>query len=68
IFSIRTNTPVRTRNKRIAASKSPGKIIPESARFYNKTYVCTHHATPRQSRSGGVRPHQQSRKTGYPAQ
>ncbi|KAG2946070.1 hypothetical protein PC129_g1568 [Phytophthora cactorum] len=63
IFPIRTNTPVRTRNQRIRASKTPGRILPEAVQFYNKTYVCTHYGKPRSTSGQGVRPNQHSRNS-----
>ncbi|KAG3112018.1 hypothetical protein PI125_g8619 [Phytophthora idaei] len=68
IFSIRTNTTVRTRNQRIRVSKTPGTILPEAVQFYNKTYMCTHYGKLRSTSGQGVRPNQHSRKLGCLAQ
>ncbi|ETK75728.1 hypothetical protein L915_17704, partial [Phytophthora nicotianae] len=68
LYSVRTATPVKTRNERIKKSRTPCKTIPEELEFYNKTFVCTHHGSPRRSRSTGKRPKQHSRKIGCPAQ
>ncbi|ETL94630.1 hypothetical protein F441_21516 [Phytophthora nicotianae CJ01A1] len=39
IYTIRTNTPVRTRNSRMQRNMSAAKPIPEELKFYNETYV-----------------------------
>ncbi|ETP33442.1 hypothetical protein F442_18024 [Phytophthora nicotianae P10297] len=39
LYSVRTATPVKTRNERIKKSRTPCKTIPEELEFYNKTFV-----------------------------
>eukprot|EP00644_Phytophthora_capsici_P018366 jgi/Phyca11/130206/e_gw1.91.95.1 len=74
IYSIRTATPVSTRNKRIKDKYSrrglavpPGELLPEEMATYSKAVVCTHHGRPR-SRAAGVRARQPSRAINCPAQ
>ncbi|KAL3660485.1 hypothetical protein V7S43_014630 [Phytophthora oleae] len=74
IYSIRTGTPVSTRNKRIKDKYSrrglavpPGELLPEELVTYSKAVVCTHHGRPR-SRAAGVRARQPSRAINCPAQ
>ncbi|KAL4172019.1 hypothetical protein KRP22_007194 [Phytophthora ramorum] len=59
IYSVRTATPVTTRNKRIAEKYTRrgmavplGELLPEEMGTYSKAVVCTHHGRPR-SRSTG---------------
>lgn len=61
VYSVRTGTPVSTRNKRIreryarrGEAVPPGELLPEEMGMYTKAVVCTHHGKPR-SRSKGVR-------------
>ncbi|KAF4129477.1 hypothetical protein GN958_ATG21336 [Phytophthora infestans] len=68
LYSVRTATPFKTRNDRIKKNQTSCKTIPEELELYNKTFVCTHHGSPRRSRSAGKRPKQHSRKIGCPAQ
>ncbi|KAL4129209.1 hypothetical protein PRIC2_005219 [Phytophthora ramorum] len=74
IYSVRTATPVTTRNKRIAEKYTRrgmavplGELLPEEMGTYSKAVVCTHHGRPR-SRSTGVRARQPSRAINCPAQ
>ncbi|KAG7377837.1 hypothetical protein PHYPSEUDO_010914 [Phytophthora pseudosyringae] len=74
IYSIRTGTPVSTRNKRIkerymrrGLAVPPGELLPEEMATYSKAVVCTHHGRPR-SRATGVRARQPSRAINCPAQ
>ncbi|OWZ23800.1 LOW QUALITY PROTEIN: hypothetical protein PHMEG_0001258 [Phytophthora megakarya] len=66
VSSVRTATPVRTRNAGIEESANPGNKIAEEFEHYSKTFVCTQNGRPRRSRSNGNRPHQHSRKVGCP--
>ncbi|ETN22084.1 hypothetical protein PPTG_02128 [Phytophthora nicotianae INRA-310] len=66
VYSIRTNTPVRTRNARMQRTMSTAKPIPEELKFYNKNYVCTHYGEPRHNRGQGMRPN--PRRIGCKAQ
>ncbi|KAG1698204.1 hypothetical protein DVH05_015194 [Phytophthora capsici] len=68
IYTIRTNTPVRTNYSRMQRNMSPAKPIPEEFKFYNKAKVCTHSGSPRRSVGQGMRPHQHSRSIGCKAQ
>ncbi|KAG7395560.1 hypothetical protein PHYBOEH_003612 [Phytophthora boehmeriae] len=61
VYSVRTGTPVTTRNKRIkeryarlGKETPPGELLPEAMVTYTKAVVCTHHGKPR-SRSTGTR-------------
>ncbi|KAF4318052.1 hypothetical protein BBO99_00004191 [Phytophthora kernoviae] len=54
VYSVRTGTPVTTRNKRIReryarlGREAPsGELLPESMVTYTKAVVCTHHGKPR---------------------
>ncbi|KAE8978225.1 hypothetical protein PR002_g24776 [Phytophthora rubi] len=68
LLSIRSTTPVQTRNAKILKSVVPGETIPVDMKFHNKTYICTHSGTPRTGRGRGKRPHLHSRKISCPAQ
>uniref|UniRef100_K3WY66 FAR1 domain-containing protein n=1 Tax=Globisporangium ultimum (strain ATCC 200006 / CBS 805.95 / DAOM BR144) TaxID=431595 RepID=K3WY66_GLOUD len=74
MFGVRTSVPVRLRNQRIAnrarpnADKSFNEPLPESWRFYNRIYTCTH-STRFQGARGkkGLRAHGAVRDTGCTA-
>ncbi|KAG3094685.1 hypothetical protein PI125_g16503 [Phytophthora idaei] len=69
IYSVRTATPVSTRNQKIKDGRSFCDPIPADMKFYNKTYVCTHAGKPRQQPNGtSHRPNQYSRRIGCKAQ
>ncbi|KAG4041357.1 hypothetical protein PC123_g23128 [Phytophthora cactorum] len=69
IYSVRTATPVSTRNQKIKDGRSFCDQIPANMKFYNKTYVCTHAGKPRQQPNGtSHRPNQYSRRIGCKAQ
>ncbi|KAG6964219.1 hypothetical protein JG688_00007799 [Phytophthora aleatoria] len=74
IYSVRTGTPVSTRNKRIKEKYTkrglavpPGELLPEEMGTYSKAVVCTHAGRPR-SRATGMRSRQPSRAINCPAQ
>ncbi|KAF4032103.1 hypothetical protein GN244_ATG16027 [Phytophthora infestans] len=74
IYSVRTGTPVSTRNKRIkerfekrGLAVPPGELLPEEMGTYSKAVVCTHAGRPR-SRATGARARQPSRAINCPAQ
>ncbi|ETL50382.1 hypothetical protein L916_00368 [Phytophthora nicotianae] len=74
IYSVRTGTPVSTRNKRIkerytkrGLAVPPRELLPEEMGTYSKAVVCTHAGRPR-SRATGVRARQPSRAINCPAQ
>ncbi|KAF4135615.1 hypothetical protein GN958_ATG15194, partial [Phytophthora infestans] len=52
IYTIRTNTPVRTRNARMQRNMSAFNLVPEEFKFYNKTYLYGVHVTGLDSESG----------------
>ncbi|KAF1324675.1 hypothetical protein FI667_g9675, partial [Globisporangium splendens] len=74
MFGVRTSVPVRLRNQRIAnrarpnADESFNEPLPESWRFYNRIYTCTH-GTRFQGGRGkkGLRAHGAVRDTGCTA-